>query len=55
METAAAVPAGPARNWVLAAIVVGVIVLVWFLFVAPGCGSGDSGTNASTVTGTQAR
>jgi hypothetical protein len=34
---------------------VGVIVLMWFLFVAPGCGSGDSGTNTSTVPETQPR
>jgi hypothetical protein len=49
------VPAGPARNWVLAAIAVGAIVLVWLLFVAPGCGSGDSGTNTVTVPETQPR
>jgi len=36
---------------VQAAIVIGVILLAWFLLVAPGCGSGDSGTTTTTVPG----
>jgi hypothetical protein len=31
------------------AIVAGVILLAWFLFVVPGCGSGDSGTTTTRV------
>jgi hypothetical protein len=40
---------------VAAAIVVGVLVLVWFLFVAPGCGSGDTGTDTGVAPGAQSR
>jgi hypothetical protein len=49
------VPAGPARKWVTAAIVVGVIVLVWFVLAAPGCGSGDTGTDTGAAPGAEPR
>jgi hypothetical protein len=43
MATEEAVRPGRARSWVGVAILLGVLVLVWFLLSLPGCGSGSTG------------
>jgi hypothetical protein len=34
---------------------VGVIVLLWFVLAAPGCGSGDTGTDTGAAPGAEPR